>query len=117
MAREDLDGLLISVPENLYYLTALDHWGFFACHMLVVPRDGDMILIARAMERITIANQVTNARFLGHADNEDPADFAVRALTQIAWAEQLAVGTGCSPHAPFSLCLPASWTPVAHHGT
>ncbi len=82
MTQEDLDGLLISVPENLYYLTALDHWGFFACHMLVVPRDGDMILIARAMERITIANQVTNARFLGHADHEDPADFAVRALTE-----------------------------------
>ncbi len=68
------------MPENIYYLTGLDHWGFFACHMLVVPAEGEMILIARAMERITIANQVTNARFLGHADHEDPADFAVRAL-------------------------------------
>ncbi len=80
MAEARLDGLIVSVPENIYYLTGLDHWGFFACHMLVVPAEGEMILIARAMERITIANQVANARFLGHADHEDPADYAVRSL-------------------------------------
>jgi len=80
MAEARLDGLIVSVPENIYYLTGLDHWGFFACHMLVVPAEGEMILIARAMERITIANQVANARFCGHADHEDAADYAVKAL-------------------------------------
>lgn len=80
MAQADLDGLVVSVPENIYYLTGLDHWGFFACHMLVVPADGEMILIARGMERITVANQVTNARFRGHGDHEDPAGYAVKAL-------------------------------------
>ena len=68
LARENLDGIVISVPENIYYLTSLDHWGFFACHLLIVPRDGDMILICRAMERVTVQNQVTNARFFGHTD-------------------------------------------------
>ena len=66
MAESDLDGLVISVPENIYYLIGLDHWGFFACHILVVPRDGRPILVARAMERITIENQVANADFHGH---------------------------------------------------
>ena len=61
MAASDLDGLIVSVPENIYYLTGLDHWGFFACHILVVPRDGRPVLVARAMERITIENQVANA--------------------------------------------------------
>ena len=83
MAESALDGLIISVPENIYYLTGLDHWGFFACHLLVVPASGEMILIARAMERVTVTNQVTNARFSGHADNEDPADYAVRALSDV----------------------------------
>lgn len=80
MAAAELDGLVVSVPENIYYLTGLDHWGFFACHLLIVPRDGEMTLTCRAMEGITVQNQVTNARFLGHRDDEDVADYAVRAL-------------------------------------
>ncbi len=83
MAEQDLDGLVITVPENIYYLTALDHWGFFACHLLIVPREGDMILVSRAMERITVENQVRNARFFGHADSEDPVDYVVRALGEL----------------------------------
>ncbi len=83
MAEADLDGLVVSVPENIYYLTGLDHWGYFACHLLIVPRDGAMILTCRAMERITVENQVANARFMGHADTEDVSDYAVRALAEL----------------------------------
>ena len=37
---------MVSVPENIYYLTGLDHWGFFACHALVVPVEGRMVQTA-----------------------------------------------------------------------
>ena len=80
MAERDLDGLVISVPENIYYLTELDHWGFFACHILILPREGRPILVARAMERITFENQVANADFYGHADHEELSDYVVKAL-------------------------------------
>ena len=83
MVEANVDGLVITIPENIYYLTELDHWGFFACHLLVVPREGAMILVCRAMERITIENQVKNARFFGHADHEDPADYIVSALSEL----------------------------------
>ena len=83
MAEANVDGVVITIPENIYYLTELDHWGFFACHLLVVPREGAMILVCRAMERITIENQVKNARFFGHADHEDPADYIVSALSEL----------------------------------
>ncbi len=86
MAASELDGLIVSVPENIYYLTGLDHWGFFACHILVVPRDGRPILVARAMERITVENQVANAEFLGHADDEELSDYVVRALQSLGLA-------------------------------
>ena len=79
---DDLDGIVISVPENIYYLTGLDHWGFFACHLLIVARDGEMVLTCRAMEGITVGNQVRNAVFLGHSDTEDVADYAVQAMRQ-----------------------------------
>lgn len=83
MAERDLDGLVVSVPENIYYLTGLDHWGFFACHVLVVPREGRPFLVARAMERITFENQVANADFYGHADHEELSDYVARALADL----------------------------------
>ena len=83
LVSSNLDGIVITVPENIYYLTELDHLGFFACHLLVVPREGDMILVCRAMEKITFENQVKNALFFGHADHEDPADYIVSALSEL----------------------------------
>ena len=80
MDAHDLDGLLISVPENIYYLTGLDHWGFFACHVLIVPRDGAPALVVRKMERITVENQVRNAEFFGYGDTEEPADYVLRII-------------------------------------
>lgn len=87
IAEAGLDGLVVAVPENIYYLTGLDHWGFFACHLLIVPREGCLILVARAMERITIENQVRNADFYGHKDNEELADYAARAITDLGLAD------------------------------
>ena len=83
MAARKIDGLLIASPENIYYLTGLDHWGFFATHVLIVPRDGTMALITRAMEGITVENQVSNATFYGHADYEEPSDHVLKALSDM----------------------------------
>jgi Xaa-Pro dipeptidase len=87
MTEAGLDGLVVAVPENIYYLTGLDHWGFFACHLLIVPRDGRPILVARAMERITVENQVHNADFYGHQDHEELADHAARAIKNLGLAD------------------------------
>ena len=87
MAKRDLDGLLIASPENIYYLTGLDHWGFFAAHVLAVPRDGRMILIARAMEGITVRNQVDNATFYGHADHEEVSDYVLKAMIDLGFRD------------------------------
>ncbi len=80
MAARDLDVLVLSSPENIFYLVGLDHWGYFAPHMLIVPADGDMVLATRAMERVTIANQIRNAQFIGHSDSETIIDVAAKVL-------------------------------------
>ena len=83
MQARDLDGCLISAPENIYYLCGLSHLGFFAYHLLVVPRRGEMVLIARAMERVTVEALVTNAGFIGYADSADPVQITCAALREI----------------------------------
>ncbi len=83
LSEQNLDGIIIAVPENIYYLTSMDHWGFFAAHVLVVNRDGEMALACRAMEQITFDNQVKNARFYGHQDDEELSDYVVQAMKDL----------------------------------
>lgn len=80
MAEKDIEVCLVSSPENIFYLTGLDHWGYFAPHILVVPAAGELTLITRAMEAVTIGHQVRHARFVGHSDSESIADKALECL-------------------------------------
>ncbi|HEX6302994.1 MAG TPA: Xaa-Pro peptidase family protein [Anaerolineales bacterium] len=82
MAERGLAACLISSPENIYYLTGLDHLGYFAYHILIVPKEGNNILIARAMEHVTIETFVKNARFAGYADSTDQAGFTCNVLEE-----------------------------------
>jgi len=86
MGRLALGAALVSTPENIFYLTGLDHWGYFAPHVLIVPAAGEMVLVTRAMEHVTVANQVHNARFVGHADSETAADAVLRVLRELRLA-------------------------------
>lgn len=80
MAERGLQACLISAPENIFYLTGLDHLGYFAYHSLVLPRNGENILIARAMEHVTVETFVKNARFEGYADSADQVKFTCDVL-------------------------------------
>lgn len=80
MAARGLDLVLLSAPEHVFYLTGLDHWGYFAPHVLIVAAEGELVLVTRAMEHVAIRNQVRNATFIGHADSESAADVVVKHL-------------------------------------
>ncbi|HEX2155063.1 MAG TPA: Xaa-Pro peptidase family protein [Acidimicrobiia bacterium] len=66
-----LDVLLVTIPENIYYLIGLDHFGYFAFHMLVIPKEGEPVLVARKMEHVTIGRDVPDLIFEGYGDNDD----------------------------------------------
>ncbi|WP_331375890.1 M24 family metallopeptidase [Sinorhizobium chiapasense] len=81
-----LDAAVFASPENVFYLTGLDHWGYFAPHLLIVPLQGKPTLVTRAMERVTIENHVRAADFRGHSDSETAADLASRILNDQGFA-------------------------------
>lgn len=107
MARRGLSALILVSPENIYYLTGLDHQGHFAFTMMVLPLDGESIIVARAMEATTIAAQVPQCRHLKFADYEDPADVAAEAiLASVPAGATVAVEQS-------SMCFPLSiWEPL-----
>ena len=79
----NLDGAVIAASENVFYLTGLDHWGYFAPHLLIVPLQGTPVLVTRAMERVSVEKQVRAAEFRGHSDSETAADMAARVLRDL----------------------------------
>jgi len=83
-----LDGAIVAAPENVFYLTGLDHWGYFAPHLLVVPLEARPILVTRAMERVSIEKQVRTAEFRGHSDSETAAEMTARVLRELGLAEK-----------------------------
>lgn len=72
MDRRGLDACLVSSPENIYYLCGLDHMGYFAYQLLVVPRKGRPILVTRAMERAVVRDQVPDVAHVGYSDGAPP---------------------------------------------
>lgn len=72
LAAHNLDGMLISSPENINYLTGLSYLGFFAYQLLVVPLHGEPILITRAMEHATIRDKVPDVRHVKYSDGVPP---------------------------------------------
>lgn len=85
MASDDreLDALLVTSPENIYYLIGLNHQGYFAFTMLILPREGRLSLLTRQMESYTISQQAPDIDHIGYGDDEDAGTASVAALTSL----------------------------------
>ncbi|AXK31927.1 aminopeptidase P family protein [Streptomyces armeniacus] len=83
MRRRGLAALALASPENVHYLLGLDHLGHFAFTMVVLPRDGPPVLVARRMERHTLAAQVPGARHALYGEGRDPARTVARVLAEV----------------------------------
>ena len=76
MSRRGIDACLIASPENIYYLAGLDHQGYFACQLLILPLHGKPILVTRAMERAIVRDQVPDVIHVGYSDGTEPPPIA-----------------------------------------
>ncbi|WP_051299113.1 M24 family metallopeptidase [Arthrobacter castelli] len=106
MEAQGLSALLLVSPENIYYLTGLNHQGYFTFTLLVLPLEGEPVLVARAMERPTISAQVPQCRHFPFEDYEDPALIAAEAILST-------VSTGAVGVEQSSMSFPLNvWEPL-----
>lgn len=120
LAEIKLDAAVFASPENVFWLTGLDHWGYFAPHLLVVPLEGRPVLVTRAMERVSIEKQVKSADFRGHTDSETAANMLARVLKEMKlegkhlglerWTSGMSLGLGMSLEEQVS----AKWADVSN---
>lgn len=83
MRERGLDTLVLVSPENIYYVTGLNHQGYFAFTALVVPLEGKLHIVARAMERATLADQVPGCIHAPFTDDCPPAPTAAEAVRSV----------------------------------
>lgn len=83
MSAAGLDAAVIIGPENIYYLTGVDHYGFFFQYYLIVPLESQPILVCRRMEQVTMDIMLINTRFHGHLDHEHPADYVCEDIKEL----------------------------------
>ncbi|HJN54006.1 MAG TPA: Xaa-Pro peptidase family protein, partial [Flavobacteriaceae bacterium] len=83
MEEYNFDACLITSPENIYYLIGLDHQGYFGPHILIVPRQDGMIIVARAHEVTTCERQAGNAIFKGYSDTQEAGKFVSEILKKM----------------------------------
>ncbi|MEN3977282.1 Xaa-Pro peptidase family protein [Emcibacter sp. SYSU 3D8] len=99
MAQRGMDACLIASPENIYYLTGLDHQGYFASQLLIVPMEGKLALVTRAMERAVVRDMVPDLIHIGYQDGATPLPPPTDSATDIIMASQDQLGqpTGLRP--------------------
>lgn len=72
MAEREIDACIITNPENIYYLTGLNHQGYFAYTSLILPVDKQPILITRAMEKAIVRDMVPGMKHYPYSDGINP---------------------------------------------
>jgi len=84
-----LDGIVISGPENQYYLTGYETTGFHSFpQALIVTRAGERLLVTRQLE---IENATENAYRLparGYRDDEDPGAAIAKGLVDLGLTDK-----------------------------
>lgn len=80
MTEMGLDGVLFRSSESVYYLTGMNHYGFFAEHLLLVPLQGKMRLVVRETETVTFNTKgcARNTLFCPFQDYENSYDRVVQ---------------------------------------
>jgi Xaa-Pro dipeptidase len=88
VVKRGLDVMLVTIPENIYYLTGHDTLGYFAFQVVGIPRDGAPFMFVREIEadHILGMNVITDITMYG--DREDP----VRAFTELLKRKNLRPG-------------------------
>lgn len=85
MAEHGYDGMLLFAQESMYWLTGYDTFGFCFFQCLVVPRDGDPVLLTRSADlrqaRFTSNISESNIRIWKDGADANPA-LELRALVQ-----------------------------------
>ncbi len=85
LAQAGIDVMLVTGPENIFYLTGQQTPGYYTFQALLLPVDGDPVFLVRQLELMNARANTRIHNFIVYQDDESPADAVVRVLGERAW--------------------------------
>ncbi|MFO1149927.1 MAG: Xaa-Pro peptidase family protein [Alsobacter sp.] len=88
LERAGIDVMIVTGPENIFYLTGQQTPGYYTFQALVLPVDGDPVFVIRQLEYFNfIANTyITDAHV--YQDGDDPVKVLVEVIEQRGWTSR-----------------------------
>ncbi|GLZ35192.1 Xaa-Pro aminopeptidase [Lentzea sp. NBRC 105346] len=80
MAERGVDVALVSVPENIYYLTGYTTLGYYMYQVLMVPIDDEPLLLTYREERINVERLSWLDKHVDYTVTDDPIEVTVDAV-------------------------------------
>jgi Xaa-Pro dipeptidase len=86
MAERGIDLALISIPENIYYLTGYTTLGYYMYQVLMLPADGEPLILSYREELINIERLSWLERHVNYHVGEDPIQVTLDAVAEFGVA-------------------------------
>ncbi|MEQ7918408.1 Xaa-Pro peptidase family protein [Xanthomonas sp. WHRI 1810A] len=88
MVDAGIDVMIVTGPENIFYLTGQQTPGYYTFQALVLPVDGEPMFVIRQLEYFNfIANTFISDASV-YLDGDDPVSFLVAAIEQKGWSQR-----------------------------
>lgn len=86
LVQAGIDVMVVTGPENIFYLTGQQTPGYYTFQALVLPVDGEPMFVIRQLEYFNfIANTFISDASV-YLDGQDPVTFLVAAIEQKGWS-------------------------------
>jgi Xaa-Pro dipeptidase len=86
IGRDGYNAVLIATPENICYLTGFESPGYFAFEGLLLPLEGEPVMIPRQLEDSGVQARTWIELSHPYVDDQDPMDKVVQVIEQYGYA-------------------------------
>ena len=88
MVARGIDVMIVTGPENIYYLTGQQTPGYYTYQALLLPVDAEPVFIVRQLEMMNLVANSYLTNIEPYLDNADPVDVTVGLIRARGWAEK-----------------------------
>lgn len=88
LSRRGIDVMIVTGPENIFYLTGQQTPGYYTFQALLLPVEGDAVFIIRRLEYFNFIANTYIADAVVYDDGSDPVALLVDVVSQRGWASK-----------------------------
>lgn len=88
LAGAGIDVMVVTGPENIFYLTGQQTPGYYTFQALVLPVEGEAAFVIRQLEYFNFISNTFIANAEVYQDGDQPVDFLVNVIKSKGWASK-----------------------------